>query len=140
MPLIGGSVPLLSDKDETVKMDDMMADQPEPEIFERSSPDPGLPTQFQCMTPAPAFEETHLAGDQYETLTTQLDTEITASPLATSCDESRGRRFRKTRRFDLSVCECGNKVLNAEIEKGDAVMQCKVPGCETVWVSHQENI
>ena len=56
-------------------MDDMMADQPKPEIFKQSSPDPGPPTQFQCMTPALAFEETHLAGGQYETLTTQLDTD-----------------------------------------------------------------
>ena len=62
------------------------------------------------------------------------------SPSENEIPESRGRRFHKTRRFDLSVCECGNKVLNAEIEKGDAVMQCKVPGCETVCVSRQENI
>ena len=40
VPLIDGFAPLLSDEDETVEMDDMMADQPEPEIFERSSPDP----------------------------------------------------------------------------------------------------
>jgi hypothetical protein len=87
VPLIDGSAPLLSNEDETVKMDDVMADQPKPEIFEQTSPDPTPPTQFQCMTTAPAFEETHLAGDQYETLTTQLDTEITVSPLATSHNE-----------------------------------------------------
>jgi len=28
------------------------------------------------MTPAPAFEETHLPGDQSKTPTTQLDTDI----------------------------------------------------------------
>ena len=80
------------------------------------------------MIPVPAFEEMHLAGYQHETLTTQIDMEITASPLATSCDESQGQHFHKTRQFDLSACECSNEVSNVEIEKGDAVMQCKVPG------------
>jgi len=40
VPSIGGSAPPLSDEDETVEMDDLMADQPEPEIFELTSPDP----------------------------------------------------------------------------------------------------
>jgi len=99
-------------------------------------PNNPMPTQFQYMTPAPAFEETHLAGDQSEWPTTQLDTDITASHLATSQVESWGQHFHKTRQFDLSACECGHEVSNTEIEKGDTIMQCKVPGCETVWVSH----
>ena len=114
---------------ENLRLYGLMADQPEHEIIERISPDPS-PTQFQCMTSAPAFEETHLAGDQSETLKTQLDAELTASPLDQldpSRVEFRDRRFSKTR-IVPSTCECGHEVSNAEIEKGDAVMQCKVPG------------
>ena len=45
------------------------------------------------------------------------------------------RRVRKTRVVDLKGCECGLEVSQAEIDAGDLVMKCKVPGCETVWVS-----
>jgi len=34
VPLIDCSVPLLSDEDESIEMDDLMANQPEPEIPE----------------------------------------------------------------------------------------------------------
>ena len=34
----------------------------------------------------------------------------------------------------LGVCECGMQVSKEEIEAGDAVIKCKVAGCETVWV------
>jgi hypothetical protein len=80
--------------------------------------------------------------DQSTTPTIQLDTENLPSPSGTPQVEppSRVRRIRKTRRFDLGACECGYEVSKSEIEMGDTVMQCKVPGCETVWVSCHENI
>jgi hypothetical protein len=51
---------------------------------------------------------------------------------------SRGQRLRKTRIFDLNACECGHEISSTEIENRDTVMQCKVPGCETVWVSRPQ--
>jgi hypothetical protein len=50
--------------------------------------------------------------------------------------DSRARRVRKTRTFDLHACICGVGVTEVEIEAGDSVMKCKVHGCETVWVRH----
>jgi hypothetical protein len=136
-PLVDESaVPPDASGDETPDIDD---DLPDPEIFERTSvsPDPE-PTQSQCLTPTRASEGMHLVPDQSMTPTAQLGPEILPSPSVTLHVEPRGRRVRKTRRFDLGACECGHEVSNSEIEKGDAVMRCKVPGCETIWVSRHE--
>lgn len=60
---------------------------------------------------------------------------ITLTPPANDMlGDSRARRIRKTRALILDSCICGNTVTAGEIETGDLVMACKVPGCETVWV------
>lgn len=48
----------------------------------------------------------------------------------------RTRRIRKARTINLKACMCGIDVSEAEIEAGEKVLQCKVPGCETGWVCH----
>lgn len=59
----------------------------------------------------------------------------TEAPLSLpEANNSRARRVRKTRPLGLDVCICGNAVSAAEIEMGDLVMSCRVPGCETKWV------
>jgi hypothetical protein len=47
----------------------------------------------------------------------------------------RAQRVRKARVIDLKECDCGREVSQEEIAAGDLVIRCKVPGCETVWVS-----
>ena len=48
---------------------------------------------------------------------------------------ARTTRIRKIRHIDLTGCECGTEVSAADIEAGDAVMQCKIQGCKTIWVT-----
>ena len=62
---------MLPDEDEIVEC----PYQSESGIFERTLPDP-IPTQVQCMTPVPAFEEeSQLAGDSEETIQVTDDTD-----------------------------------------------------------------
>lgn len=48
---------------------------------------------------------------------------------------TRARRTRKAHIINLNACDCGVTITDSEIEQGESVMRCRVPGCETVWVS-----
>ena len=37
--------------------------------------------------------------------------------------------------LQLNACTCGVNITDIEIQEGKNVMQCHVPGCETIWVS-----
>lgn len=43
-------------------------------------------------------------------------------------------RIRKAHLLHLNACDCGVTITDADIQQGDNVMKCRVPGCETVWV------
>ena len=45
-----------------------------------------------------------------------------------------GKCKQKSCTLDLNACICSSEVSEVEIEEGDTIMQCKVPGCETEWV------
>ena len=81
------------------------------------------------LTPG-SVDADHAAGSHSEPLTSNL------APVPTISADSRARRIRKTRTFDLHACICGTGVSEVEIQGGDSVMKCKVHGCETVWVRH----
>ena len=65
--------------------------------------------------------------------------------LNTPCETSSGPTFLRTRHVqrikavNSKGCICGVEISEAEIERGDSVMSCKVPGCETIWVSTNPN-
>ena len=46
-----------------------------------------------------------------------------------------GRRVRKACILNLNACNCRVTITDEEIEEGEEIMKCQVPGCETVWVS-----
>ena len=50
----------------------------------------------------------------------------------------RPRRTRKANVINLNACICGVTITEREIQDNAAVMKCRVPGCETVWVSDLE--
>jgi hypothetical protein len=56
----------------------------------------------------------------------------TTAQIDSSTETSKHKQ--KSRTFDLNACICGSEVSEVEIEEGDTVMRCKVPGCETEWV------
>jgi hypothetical protein len=93
------------------------------------------PSPLHCATPTRASEEARPTQNQPMNQATHAGPEIWASTSITPQDGSRSRRIRRTRIFNLNACECGYEISSLEIENGDTVMQCKVPGCETVWVS-----
>ena len=68
-------------------------------------------------------------------------TESSTQPLSVSHEldvragNATGCRVQKIHMIDLKGCECALKVSQTKIDEGDSVMMCKVPGCETVWVS-----
>ena len=45
------------------------------------------------------------------------------------------QQIQKVLDLQLNVCTCGVTIMDVEIQEGKSVMQCHVPGCETVWVS-----
>lgn len=47
----------------------------------------------------------------------------------------RSHQIRKKRSIDLKGCICRVEISQSEIESSDFMMNCKVPGCETIWVS-----
>ena len=44
-------------------------------------------------------------------------------------------RRRKANVLNLNACICGITITDHEIQDGENVMKCRVPGCKTVWVS-----
>lgn len=48
---------------------------------------------------------------------------------------ARARRVRKAQVVNLKACECGRHISQGEIDAGNLVMKCNMPGCEFVWVS-----
>lgn len=48
----------------------------------------------------------------------------------------RSRQIQKACTINLKACMCSIDISEAEIEVGEKVLQCKVPGCETGWVCH----
>jgi hypothetical protein len=136
-PLINDSTPPPSDTngDEMPDVDDLGSDLPDPWYFEQT-----MQSQCPAPSPSPTSQGIHLV-DQSTTPMIQLDTENLPSPSGTPHVEPPSRVWHicKTRRFDLGVCECSYEVSKSEIEMGDTVMQCKVPGCETIWVGRHEN-
>lgn len=54
---------------------------------------------------------------------------------AEGSSRTRVRRTRKAHLLQLNACVCGVTITDGEIQQGDTVMRCRVPGCETVWVS-----
>ena len=59
------------------------------------------------------------------------ETETTFLPTIST----RARRVRKANVLSLNMCTCGVVITESEINAGTDVMRCRVPGCETVWVS-----
>ena len=117
-------------------------------IFDGSPPAPEPPPR-ETAPPDPVFAET-FTSDSSSTVdsahpaepasTGQSTPPLSANPELDPCigqptGNLKGRRIRKTRVIDLKGCECGLEVSQAEIDAGESVMMCKVPGCETVWVS-----
>lgn len=47
----------------------------------------------------------------------------------------RSHRTRKANVLSLNACICGLTITDREIKDSKAVMKCRVPGYETVWVS-----
>ena len=56
-------------------------------------------------------------------------------PTLDSMDSIRPRRTRKVNILNLNACICGVTITEHEIQNSEAVMKCRVLGCETVWVS-----
>ena len=74
-----------------------------------------------------------------EPLSARLVVTTTDATPAVTTDEnpteiSRTGRIRKKRAIELNSCVCGVVVLQTDVESGDTVMNCRGPGCETVWV------
>ena len=66
------------------------------------------------------------------------DDNILPNEDATSADLPPTRSGRKRKAKDLqaiSDCLCGEAVTEDEISQATCVIQCKKPGCETLWVS-----
>ena len=62
----------------------------------------------------------------------EMDT-VPEAPIRAQC-------IRKACVIDLKECDCGRDFSQEEIVAGDLVICCKVPGCETVWVSVDVNL
>jgi hypothetical protein len=101
-------------------------------------------TATACATannPASPLISEHLDGDGVghclAVEATPLEATVdTNQSILTAGDGTRSRRIRKSRVINLRACICGIDVSEADIQAGEKVMQCKVPGCETVWVCH----
>ena len=108
----------LSHEDETLDMCD-------------HSPDP-KPVQSQCTTLAQASKRMGLAAES-EKLTTQLvGVKIMASPPATASQPN----------LKVNISARPGNLISVHVSvaprcqsRGDTVLQYKVPGCKTVWVS-----
>jgi hypothetical protein len=85
--------------------------------------------------PAPGSPTPNRPSDARETEVDNLKQVDTGKNQIALDDSGRTRRVRKARAINLRACMCGIDVSEAEIQEGEKVFQCKVPGCETQWVS-----